>query len=164
MILEITASVNPLAFAAAVHSLTPEQREELLQKLSNQERRKLEQALSESTPSPAEIASSVMKVITETRALMVQGALKVDRIDPELVIPDDFEAKLSKPVKNEGANLVFEVPPTLSVVSGTSATGPSQGEVEKLQKRLVLLSKEVQTLKYENQLMKDKLEKIKKIA
>ncbi|WP_158320351.1 FliG C-terminal domain-containing protein [Pseudobdellovibrio exovorus] len=162
VILEIMASVNQLAFSVALKSLAPEHLETFIQKLSPQDRRKIEMTLQEMNPTPNEIGASVMKVISETRGLLVQGSIKAEKIDPQLVIPDEFEAKLGKSARLEAAALSFEGP---STVVSTAANGAvATAEIEKLQKRLILLSKEVQILKNENQVMKDKLEKIKKIA
>lgn len=166
VILDIVASVNLLSFSVALRSLPPERLEEFLQVLSHQDRRKMEMSMQETNPTPNEIAASVIKVISETRGLLVQGAIKAERIDPQLVIPDDFEATLSNPSRagrNEASALSFDGPAP-AVTANVSASPGAQAELEKLQKRLVLLSKEVQVLKTENQLMKDKLEKIKKIA
>ena len=162
VILDIVASVNMLSFSAALKSLTPEQLESFLQKLSHQDRRRMETSMQETNPSPNEISASVIKVISETRGLLVQGVLKADRVDPQLVIPDDFESSLDRSkstAKHEAVVLSFDGPPNPNVVGANASV-----EIDKLQKRLVLLSKEVQSLRSENQVMKDKLEKIKKIA
>lgn len=161
VILEVMASVNQLAFSVALKSLPPEHLETFVQKLSPQDRRKIEMTLQEMNPTPNEIGASVMKVISETRGLLVQGSIKAEKIDPQLVIPDEFEAKLGKSARLEAAALSFESP-SVAVSSANGAVATA--EIEKLQKRLILLSKEVQILKNENQIMKDKLEKIKKIA
>lgn len=162
VILDIVASVNMLSFSTALKSLTPEQLESFLQKLSHQDRRRMETSMQETNPSPNEISASVIKVISETRGLLVQGVLKADRVDPQLVIPDDFESSLDRSkstAKHEAVVLSFDGPPNPNVVGANASV-----EIDKLQKRLVLLSKEVQSLRSENQVMKDKLEKIKKIA
>lgn len=174
-ILEIIASVNMLSFTASLKSLEPEKLELFLQKLSNQDRKKFELALIEAHPSPNEISASVQKVIGETRLLFVQGSLKADKIDPSLAIPDDFEFMLGKNEQSRhsgGTSSVAggTVTPTLSFdlpnspALGNSGIGNLNAEFDKIQKRIVLLTREVQTLKSENQVMKDKLEKIKKIA
>ena len=164
VLLDIIASVNMLSFTAALKILNPEQLELFLQKLSNQDRKKFEIAVKESTASQNEISSSVMKVISETRLLFVQGSLKADKIDPQLVIPDDFEYMLEKGTQSRqaGATLTFDV--ASPGVVGNSGSANSNVEIDKMQKKLVLLSREVQNLRSENQVMKDKLEKIKKIA
>jgi hypothetical protein len=160
VILDIMASVNTLAFSAALKSLTPENLDLFLQKLSHQDRKKIELAMQESNPNPNEIFSSVLKVISETRMLMVQGALKAEKIDPNLVIPEEFESMLEKNEQSRQASAPLNFDgPSLNFGGGNASV-----EVDKLQKKLVLLSKEVQMLKQENQVMKDKLDKIKKIA
>lgn len=163
IILDIIASVNMLIFSAALKSLNPEQLESFLQKLSHQERKKFELAMQESESSPNEISASVLKVISETRNLFVQGTLKVDKIDPDLIIPEGYEAQLDKSAQSRqsGVELSFDGPALNFNLGGNSSSGT---DIEKLQKKISLLSKEVHTLKNENQAMRDKLEKIKKIA
>ena len=122
--------------------------------------------MKENTQNAGEIASSVMKVISETRALLVQGTLKADKIDAQLVIPDDFESSLEKieQSRQAGATLSFDGPSAAPNAFGGGGSVVATAEIDKLQKKLVLISKELQLLKQENIVMKDKLEKIKKIA
>ena len=164
--LDIMASVNMLSFSAALKSLTPEALDAFLQKLAHQDKRKIETAMQEGNSNPGEIASSVLKVISETRALIIQGTLKMDRIDPQLVIPEDIESSLEKTEQSRqaGANLSFDTPGVSSGGGFGGAAANTSVEIDKLQKKLVLMSKEVQLLKQENIVMKDKLDKIKKIA
>lgn len=164
ILLEVLAVVNPLAFSAALKSLTPEALDAFFQKLPHQEKRKIETSMQENTQNPGEIASSVMKIISETRAFLVQGTLKVDKIDPQLVIPEEFESLLEKGEQSRqaGAVLSFDGPSSAAALGGNNVVATA--EIDKLQKKLVLMSKELQVLKQENIVMKDKLEKIKKIA
>lgn len=171
VILEIVASVNTLSFSTALKSLSTEQLENFFLKISHQDRKKFEVSMQESATNPNEISASVVKVISETRSLFVQGSLKADKVDASLAIPDGFEAQLDKNEQNResGTILSFDGPALNFNVgsAGSASNGASSavgGDVEKLQKRLTLLTREVQTLKNENQVMKDKLEKIKKIA
>lgn len=159
IILEILASVNMLSFSAALKSLPPERLEEFLKKVSHQDRKKIETAMKEGQPSPAEISASVMKMISETRNLLVTGALKADKVDQDLVIPDDYEIMLEK---KDSAGQPAAV--SLSFDGPVNIAPTGNAEIDKLQKKLALISKENQVLKNENQLMKDKLERIKKIA
>ncbi|MEK6627613.1 MAG: FliG C-terminal domain-containing protein [Bdellovibrionota bacterium] len=172
-ILEIVASVNTLSFSTALKSLSTEQLESFFQKVSHQDRKKFEISIQESTANPNEISASVVKVISETRNLFVQGSLKFDKVDPALAIPDGYEAQLGKNEQNRGSEvaLIFDGPAlnfnlgdSAGAASGGSPGAVVGGDVDKLQKRLTLLTKELQNLKTENQVMKDKLEKIKKIA
>lgn len=181
VILEVLANVNGLAFATAVKGLAPESQSKFLAALSNQDKRKLETQLADMKPTPMEISSCMMKIISETRGLLNSGALKASKIDVNLVIPENFEDKLSSKIQKStsllDSDVMFgdEIPYAVAAGAGipnlASAPSPSPGgnssgssEVEKMQKKLVLLVREVQTLKQENSVMKDKLEKIKKIA
>jgi hypothetical protein len=167
ILLEVIASVNMLSFSTALKGLTPDQLNEFLNKFSHQDKAKLERSLQDINPSPGEINSSQMKVISETRLLLSTGALKADKINPQLVIPDDYEIMIEKGPSISGASSVSLSggPSVNDIVSAAlNLNGNSPGEVDKLQKKLILLTKEVQTLKQENIVMKDKLDKIKKIA
>lgn len=161
-LLEIIAVVNTLSFATSLKSLSKEQLDLFLNKFAHQDRKKLETAINEMNPSPNEISSSMMKVVSETRNLFNQGALKTDKVDPQLTIPEEFESLLERSASSKGVDLstISTDAPVLSNMSPSAASA----EVEKLQKKLVILSKEVQSLRQENVMMKDKLEKIKKIA
>lgn len=160
IILEILAAVNILSFATALKGLDQTKLAEFLAKLSHQEKKKIENQMLEMNPNPNEISSSMMKVVSETRNLLSSNGLKADKIDQDLVIPDDFESKLEKKESSKAMDLSAGI---LSD-SSTGSTGAGSADVEKLQKKLILLSREMQTLKQENIVMKDKLEKIKKIA
>ena len=173
VLLEVLANVNSLAFATALKGLAPAAQEKFLSALSNQEKRRLEQQLADMKPTPVEISSCVMKVISETRGLLTAGTLKASKVDSALVIPENFEDKLaSAPAKGSllSSDAMFgdEIPFAVTATPGASGGFiPGSGgsiELDKLQKKMVVLVREVQTLKQENSVMKDKLEKIKKIA
>ena len=173
VLLEVLANVNSLAFATALKGLSAEAQAKFLSGLSNQEKRRLEQQLADMKPTPVEISSCVMKVISETRGLLTAGTLKAAKVDATLVIPENFEDKLaSAPAKGSlltsdvmfGDEIPFAVGPTPGASGGFAPGSGGSLELDKLQKKMVLLVREVQTLKQENSVMKDKLEKIKKIA
>ncbi|OFZ30347.1 MAG: hypothetical protein A2622_07990 [Bdellovibrionales bacterium RIFCSPHIGHO2_01_FULL_40_29] len=177
VLLEVLANVNPLAFCTAIKGLSPEAQNNFLSGLSHQEKRKLENQIEDLKPTPVEISSCVMKVISETRTLLTSGVLKAAKIDQSLVIPESFEEKLS--AKGSASVLDSMLSDDLSLASqpsgGSHHSAPSthggfaagsngSAELEKLQKKLVLVTRELQTMKQENSVLKDKLEKIKKIA
>lgn len=170
ILLEILASVNSLAFATALKSLPSDQLEKFLTSLPHQERRKLETSIQDSNPNPNEISSSVMKVITETRQLFVSGSLKYDKVDVALAIPENFEEKLIKGDLGGGSTSSVEaaeaeVQSIQSAINQAQSGGAiNQAELEKIQKKIFLLNKELTALKQENSILKEKLEKIKKIA
>lgn len=170
-ILEVLANVNPLAVATALKSLPVDKLEKFLSSISHQEKRRIETQLSEIKPNPNEISSCVMKVVSETRALLTNGIIKAMKVDQTLVIPENFEEKLSTKVpagliSDEllGAEPLAATPASAAGNASFAAGTAGAIEFEKMQKKLVLLTREYQTIKQENSVLKDKLEKIKKIA
>lgn len=166
-IMEITAQMNPLAFGTALKSLPQEKFDEFAAKLGPQERRKFEQLYKEGTPAPNEVSACLVKVINETRLLFAAGTLKFDKIDPDLTIPDEIESKLEKGSLSGGPTsggnrTAEEVVKEASASSGIQLGNPN--EVDSLRRKIVELNNVVMALKKDNTSMKDKLDKIKKIA
>lgn len=171
-ILEII-TVNMLSFATALKGLSPEQLATFLGKFAHQDKGRIEKAMADLNPGVPEISSSQMKVITDTRNLMISGGLKPEKIDQNLVIPHEFEATLQKGGSGSsvsgdsntgGSAAVNEIVSAALNHNANAGSASTAAEVDKLQRKLTLLSKEFQTLKQENLILKDKLEKIKKIA
>lgn len=162
-ILEITANVNPLAFATAVKGLAEPEFKAFCDKLSPQEKRKIEQQCKEITPSPNEIASCVMKVITETRNLFTTGGLKFDKIAPELSLPDEIESKLDSG-SMAAASSAGSTNSSPDYSAGMNSTAVPSGDADALRRKVVELNHQINNLRKENLVMKDKLDKIKRIA
>lgn len=170
-------TVNMLTFATALKGLSPDQLSKFLGKFAHQDKGKIEKAMVDLSPSAAEIAASQMKVITDTRGLLISGGLKPEKIDPNLVIPHEFEATLQKggglssgtsgggSSSGAGSSVAVNEIVAAALNHNANASSPTTAaEVEKLQQKLTLLSKEFQAMKQENLILKDKLDKIKKIA
>lgn len=181
-ILEVMAQVNPLAMVTALKSLTPEKYNEFLAKMSPQEKAKIDRQYKETNPNPGEINACVMKILTETRELFSKGSLKYDKIDASLSIPDDFEILLDRggpilsvipggaaPAASADSNLNesgkpmrSSVPPPMEV---NTTVNVGQGvDMDALKKKVIELSQQVNLLKKENMLLRDKLDRIRKIA
>jgi flagellar motor switch protein FliG len=103
-LLEIVANINSLTFVTALKSLSPEKMNALCDKLSTQEKRKIEQQYKELNPDANQMSSCVMKVVSETRNLFVSGALKYDKVDLTLSIPENFESHLDNPSQNSSSS------------------------------------------------------------
>lgn len=162
-LMEVLAQVNVLAFGTALKGLTEDKLQAFLNKLSPQDKRKMEQQLTDANPTSNEMSSAVMKVISETRTLLSTLVLKYDKVDPNLSIPENFEDKLSSGnagAKGSELDSADFGGVSASVVSSASASF----EIDKLQKKLTLVSRELQSVKQENVILKDKLDKIKRIA
>ncbi len=171
-ILEVMAQVNPLAMVTALKSLSPEAYNEFLSKMSPAEKAKIDRQYKEMNPNAGEINSCVMKVLIETRELFSKGSLKYDKIDPNLAIPDDFEEMLDR-----GVNVIQMVSANQSAVDskGKSSLPPpievnttvnvgTGVDAESLKKKVIELSQQVNLLKKENLILRDKLDRIRKIA
>ena len=169
-IMEISANLNILTFGTALKALQPEQFQKFAEKLGPVEGRKFEKVYQEGTPSPSEISSCVVKLLNETRLMFVSKKLKYEKIDPTLDIPEDFEHHLEKGVVKQP-----RVDSSASAAAGTGggvttqqqSTGNMLGnpiEIDSLRRKIVELNQQVQLLKKDNLFMKDKLDKIKKIA
>lgn len=213
-LMEITAQVNGLALVTSLKSLNDEQLKAFMDKLSHQEKRKIEQQLIDIKPDANQISSCVVKVVSETRNLFISGTLKYDKVDPSLAIPEGIENKIDNGSLNSATTMrpkstitnTESVSPsanTENAASGFSDASPvpssvnfntnshnsganssnantssanvndnyaqaiaasTAGDTDHLRRKVIELTQQLNTLKKENLLMKDKLDKIKKIA
>ncbi len=153
-LLEIIANVNTLAFVTALKSMTPEKYNLFCEKLSSQERRKIEQQFNDISPDLNQISSCVMKVVSETRTLFINGTLKFDKIDIALSIPENFETNIESA---GAASTADSIKPSALGAAGSV-------DMDQLKRKYVELNQQLIQLKKENSAMKDKLDRIKKIA
>jgi hypothetical protein len=171
-LVEIFSRVQPLTLANALHGNPPEQVEQLLSCLPPISRRKITDLMAESNPTPGEKTSCIVRLLSEVRGYISQGIIRLEKVDPELHIPENMEEFLNA----QGFAVPAFDPETtkkdipLSVV-GDADPGSSAGsnpalaqEIEFLKRKVTQLSAEVNTLKNENSVLKDKLVQIKKIA
>ncbi len=96
VLLDIVSAIPTLQMAIALKSLSVDEYQQVLQKLSHQEQRKIELMMDEIKPTAADIFSGVFKVVGEVRDLITKGVVKVEKFDPSLHIPNNFEATLVK--------------------------------------------------------------------
>ena len=169
-LVEIFSRLPPLTLANALHGMEPEKIDSLLGTLPPISKRKITDLLLESNPNAGEKATCISKILTEVRGFIAQGILKLEKVDPELIIPENIEEML-----NAGGfttPLVFEAEPgkkesksvATAAVSDSSEPMVPQQEVEFFKRKVNQLVSEVNALKHENTVLKDKLAQIKKIA
>ncbi len=174
---EIFSRVQPLTVAVAMRSLSQAQADKVMGCFNHSEQRKIQNIITETNPSPSEIQTCVMKLVTEVRELMKSGVLKMDKIDPELVIPENIEDKLGKvQLMSSIEKLVVAPASTLNfhkeeekkaaVASPVVASGNENAKEdnESLKKKVQILTQENAKLKNEVNSLKSKLDQIKKIA
>lgn len=169
---EVLTRVQPLTVATALSGMPKDKVEVILACLSLSDKRKIQTVIDESTPTPAAVNTCVMKMITETRGFISSGILKMDKVDPTLVIPENFEEQLSNgtfltptepsaaSTAEPGSELVFE----LRTEKLDAKSEHSKDEVEFLKRKVNQLVAENTALKQEVALSRNKLDQIRKIA
>ncbi len=180
---EVFTRLPPLTLAVAMHGNAPEFTDKLLACLPPITKRKIYDLISEANPSAAEKLTCEMKIITEVRGYVAQGLIKLEKIDTDLHMPDNFDDMLitmsignltdvSAFKASTAANTAQSADATIassdlsakSMQNTTSNTNVDMHEVEFLKRKINQLSAEVNGLKSENAILKDKLAQIKKIA
>jgi hypothetical protein len=141
------------SLAYVLDAMSPEQKAKIATKMSHSEVRRLEDVMSENKPKAEEVASIWVKVIEYARQMLNEGELHADKMDdPDLVIPADFEVNLDA----GGAPAVIN--------NGPSMGGEAPAELLNLQRKFNAVVAENKALKDEVQLLKSRLEQIRKIA
>lgn len=169
-LVEVFSRVPPLTLANAMHGNPSEQVEQLLSCLPPISRRKIGDLMAESNPNPAEKATCIAKLLSEVRGYISQGIIRLEKVDPELLVPENVEEMLSMggyttPLNFETTSDKKEsAPASSSSVSPSDADPGTQQEVDFLRRKMNQLASEVNALKHENSVLKDKLSQIKKIA
>jgi hypothetical protein len=173
-LVEIFSRLQPLTLANALHGTSPEEVEKLLSGLPPISRRKITDMIAESNPPAAERTSCLMRVLTDVRSFISQGIIRLEKVDPELLVPEDIEEILYVTSLDSIAQTATvadtstkgdekSLPPSTAPEIPESF-GAGVAELEVLKRKLNHLSSEVNALKHENSILKDKLAKIKKIA
>ncbi|MBX2988824.1 MAG: hypothetical protein KF802_13115 [Bdellovibrionaceae bacterium] len=173
---EVLSRVQPLTLATALNGMPKDKVDIILGCLSMTDKRKIQQVIDESKPTPAEINTCIMKIITETRGFISGGILKMDKVDPELMIPENIEEQLSnQSVTRSLGDLTASVSadpdePKLNfdgphaAADKTDVKAGSKEEVEFLKKKVNTLVSENNSLKQELSVVRGKLDQIRKIA
>ena len=132
-------------------------------------KRKITDLLLESNPNAGEKATCISKILTEVRGFISQGILKLEKVDPDLIIPENIEELLSVTSLDTLAisadSPLFKADDKPNIVGEAvepQTAGPA--DVDFLRRKLNHLSAEVNALKHENSVLKDRLAQIKKIA
>lgn len=179
---EVITRVQPLTLTVALRHFSEERRDTLLNVLSQSEKRKIQNLVSETNPNPAEIATCISKIISEVRTLIQQGIVKLEKVDPEIAIPENIEDQLNQKSQlnfiNYDTNSTTETKKESAEnsESGLDFSGfekkkveekndsGSKDELEFLKRKVNTLVQENSHLKQELAVLRNKLEQIKKIA
>lgn len=176
---EIFTRVQPLTLAVALRHFDAKKKDEILGFLTQSDQRKISLLIDETNPSAAEISTCIGKIVIEVRSLINQGIIKLEKFNPDLAIPENFEdilnsksfespptqvsqLEVEKSSNDNDVALDFSDPKTRK--SSSEANHKAFEEIEHLKKKITSLNQEVATLRVENSVMKNKLDQIKKIA
>jgi hypothetical protein len=163
-LMEFMSQVPGVAVACAIHPLPEDKKAIFLNALSFGERRKVEDMMKEHKPNSGEIAASQFKILGEVRNLINSGKLKMDKIDPELLIPENFEEQLASGMANvamSSSTTMDTADAATTVANATAGANNASEELTMLRKKLVALTQENNMLKKETKDLRDKIENIK---
>ena len=166
---EVFSRIHILTLASAFHAFPEDKIAIVFKAISATDQRKFQMTMQEINPTPAEKATSQMKILTEIRAMVAQGIIKLDKVDPSLIIPENIEEKLAE----QGYKSVMAPAPSSleSEAKSDSAEAKLDGKTESSREELEFLKKKVNQLVNENNMLKhelsvlrNKLDQIRKIA
>lgn len=166
---EVFSRIHILTLASAFHGYAEDKIAIVFKAISATDQRKFQMTMQEINPTPAEKATSQMKILSETRAMIAQGIIKLDKVDPELMISENIEEKLAEAGYNSVVNSAPSATETelkFDKVEFKSDTkiDTSKEEIEFLKKKVNQLVNENNMLKHELSVVRNKLEQIRKIA
>lgn len=164
---EVFKELPAKSLAYVLLGVKPEQKARVEKFLSQAEKRRVADALSENQPKAEEIASTLVKVVEIARRQIQEKILHVEKFDPQLTIPEDYENLLENQdlatLSGERADEELGAGEHGDLLIG-DPTKASNLEMARLQRTCGLLVKENKALKTELQFLRDKLEQIKRIA
>jgi hypothetical protein len=168
---EVLSRLQPLTLCVCLFGRSPEQIEKILAPLPPISKRKLLDQMAELKPSPAEKNTCEMKMISEVRAIAASGYIKFEKFDPDLFIEETIEERLNNSDSGIAYLNKIDVNYSDNHSSGDNKEMPAHSanhgnsqELELIKRKLNQLLHENNLLKNENQVLKDKLSQIKRIA
>jgi hypothetical protein len=176
---------------AGLYSTSDKERQNLIMNsLSFSQNNQVKQFLDVQKFTSAEVGVSIEKFLNETRSLIGQGVIKLDKIDPEMEVPKNFEEKLSE-IQNQVLSKEISKSSLISlqkksdsikvkseVETGSHSLGSvklvlkdnslvekeTQMEIDRLKEKIHILTQENFVLKNENEILKGMIDRSKKTA
>jgi hypothetical protein len=189
VVAELLPTLQDLTIATASRGLNDAQKEILYRTMSSSQKRKIDELAAAGTPSAAEVATTLNKILIEARKAITEGRIRLEKFDPDAAVPDDIEERLkkgpssakvtaeessgedggsvSKLGRNSAAN--FDLASTVAPL-GPMSPDASRAEAQlrdengSLKKKLISVVNENGILKQELSRLMTKLEQIKKMA
>ena len=184
---EIAGSLQDLTLAVALHGLDEEAKKRFYRTFSFSQRRKIEDLYEINKPSDADIGAAFIKIFIEVRKLIHEGALRADKVDPDVFVEDGIEEILRKGAQMTSGPVAVS-PTQASPPQSAAASSPlnlvqesrivreipeppkenemnlDAEELRGLRKKLLMLTEENKSLKQDLHNLKSKIEQIKKLA
>lgn len=150
---EVFKNLQPKTIACTIKGLGETDAGRVLQFFSHAERRRLEDEMALNIK-PEEISATFVKVVEHTRKMVSEGRIRVGKFDGALVIPENFEEHLANGLRAApDAKKDAEEERRAKRAAEIKMTN----DIPELQRRVLLLIREVETLKEENQALKARL-------
>lgn len=168
VVVEVFKGLPIRNMACVLKGISGENRSRVMNFMSHSEKRKVEDEMGSINLNPEEFNGSVIKLLEITRKMITEGQIRLEKVDPELEIPEDIEEKLQKNSPSPGAPKASaedrRAEQVQEAVLKSQNAGINSPEVLQLQRLAQNLTKENKSLKEENRILKEKLEQIRKIA
>lgn len=166
---ELVVGLMDLTLATAIAGLDQSARDKIYKMMDHSRKRRIEDLIEEKKPNAAEISTAFMQIITETRKMITEGVLLIDKVDPDLIVSSEFEDSILNgiPIVKVSEEMGSKVTPPVDISAASSsgvATSSQKSEVEQLKKIVSQLTVENQKLKERVVVAENKLSQIKKIA
>lgn len=168
---EVLSRLQPLTLCVSLHGRSTEEVDRILAPLPPITKRKLTDQIAELNPNAAEKATCEMKLITEVRAIVASGYIKLEKFDADLFIEENIEERLNH--SDSGLAYLSKIditysddskPSAAKESSGSSSSGGGSQEVDLMKRKINQLMQENSSLKQEVHTLRDKLAQIKRIA
>jgi len=162
--------------ACAMKGISKENAEKVLKYLSHAEKRKLEDEMGALEAKPEDIFAAFVRVIEVTRKMIKERDIHLEKIDPDLMIPENFEEQLAGKAALTSSSSHAHVAPAAEVVldnqqlalkkkaEAGELDAKASAEIVNLHRTLQVVSKENAALKEEVKRLHDKLDQIRRIA
>ena len=149
--------------------------EKIVKFMTHAERRKLDDEMAAMSPKPEEVFATYVKVIELTRKMIKEGEIRIEKFEPNLIIPEGYEMNLMNDmgadeptVKTTWTQMEAAQAPQAAHAPQAHDTHhahhPDQADVVALQRTIAVLTKENRALKDELHAIRSRLDQIKKIA
>ena len=165
---EIFSRQKDINLAICKHVFSSEQWETMSKTFSHSRHRKLDDLITEKEPSSAEKSTALVSLLSDVRVMITEGFIRLEQLDPDLIIEADIEEKLNDRAPagdlNFGLADAMETEKKLANASSSVDLEEAKKEFLRLKKKMLALTNENANLRKDKDELTDKLAKIKKLV